>query len=237
MILRNALRRQGSYINRIQGLFGSSIVGYWPLNELSGGVAYDHSGHGYDGAYVGPTLGQPGIQAGVPCPLFDGDNDRVDLWSAALAAAFPYTEGSLMIWAKVFDVGVWTDGVNKMFWNFEADGSNLIYSHKMDPHHVFFWWYGSAVGPAVNHHTSDPVDWVCYFFEYSKTGDYIKLYMDGVQVESTGSGLGNWVGTLNSGHATIATLGGALVWYGWLSHMLILNRPATEAEIIQAARR
>jgi hypothetical protein len=33
-----------SYQQKIKNLFGSSLIGYWPLNELTGSIAYDISG-------------------------------------------------------------------------------------------------------------------------------------------------------------------------------------------------
>ena len=64
----------------------SSLIGFWPQNELSGGVSIDHSGLGHDGAYTGVTLGQAGVPGmGMTSPLFDGANDFNNIYSADLA--------------------------------------------------------------------------------------------------------------------------------------------------------
>ena len=42
-------------------------VGYWRLGEADGPTAFDASGNGYDGAYLGsPALGQPGAIVNDP---------------------------------------------------------------------------------------------------------------------------------------------------------------------------
>ena len=64
----------------------SSLIGFWPQNELSGGVSIDHSGLGHDGAYTGVTLGQPGVPGmGMTSPFYDGANDFNNIYSAGLA--------------------------------------------------------------------------------------------------------------------------------------------------------
>lgn len=35
--------------------FESDLIGYWPLDERSGNIAYDHSGNGYNGLYTNVT--------------------------------------------------------------------------------------------------------------------------------------------------------------------------------------
>ena len=59
------------------------LIGYWPLNETSGGTAYDHSGKEYSGTVnnggdstvVGDSEGPTGENA----YSFDGSNDYVQL--------------------------------------------------------------------------------------------------------------------------------------------------------------
>src|SRR5260221_304319 len=53
-----------TYISKIIALFGSSLIGYWPLNEQSGSVAFDFSGKSRNGTHTAVTLAQPGIGDG-----------------------------------------------------------------------------------------------------------------------------------------------------------------------------
>ena len=93
-------------------ILGYSPIAYWPLWEADGSTAEDISGNGFDGAYVDVTLGADGIGDGRTCPLFDGAAGYMNAFSTGLRDAFNGAEGSFAIWAKVFNVGVWTDGNN-----------------------------------------------------------------------------------------------------------------------------
>ena len=68
--------------------FIHGLVGYWPLNEGSGTVAYDKSGWGNNGTLadatttesnVGPTWTTSGCLSGGSCLSFDGAGDYVSL--------------------------------------------------------------------------------------------------------------------------------------------------------------
>ena len=96
----------GGYSDKV---LGYSPIAYWPLWEASGATAEDISGNGFDGAYTGVTLGQEGIGDGNTCPLFDGANDYVDIYSAGFAGALMRLRVPLTGWMKVFNAGVWTD--------------------------------------------------------------------------------------------------------------------------------
>ena len=98
-----------------QKVLGYGPIAYWPLWELSGTTAQCLVNPAQNGTYSGVTLGQEGIGDGGQAPLFDGANDYVDIYSAALAAIFPYDEGSFCGWMKVFNVGVWSDGAVRIF--------------------------------------------------------------------------------------------------------------------------
>lgn len=64
-----------------------SPLGYWRLDETSGNVAVDISGHGRHGAYVGgPTLGEPPIFAGADGSCALGASSYVTIPSSSLVA-------------------------------------------------------------------------------------------------------------------------------------------------------
>jgi prepilin-type N-terminal cleavage/methylation domain-containing protein len=63
----------------IHRTLGANLVGYWPLDEGSGTIAYDISGYNRHGDIIGdPTWvdGVPGT--GVQVPKFNGTDDYVD---------------------------------------------------------------------------------------------------------------------------------------------------------------
>ncbi|HEY1692130.1 MAG TPA: LamG domain-containing protein [Polyangiaceae bacterium] len=70
-------------------------LAYWRLDETSGTVAHDETGHGHDGTYVGTfTLGQPGALAGDPDTAvgLDGVSGHVDVGLAFdFSPSLPFT--------------------------------------------------------------------------------------------------------------------------------------------------
>ena len=104
-----------TYFKRVLAIDPTHLLGYWPLWEPGGSVAYDISGHNRHGAYTGVTLGHAGIGDGNGCPFFDGANDYANIYSASLASAFNGAEGTVAVLLKVAKAGVWTDGTNRMY--------------------------------------------------------------------------------------------------------------------------
>ncbi len=112
-----------NYAHKVLATDQPHLLAYWPLSEVAGSVAYDFSGNARHGAYTGVTLGKTGIGDGDTCPFFDGANDFVNIYSVSLRDAFNGAEGTAMIWAKVFNVGVWTDGAYRNTLHLHTDGS------------------------------------------------------------------------------------------------------------------
>lgn len=75
----------------IQTPFRSAdLVGYWPLQEGSGGTAYDFGSGNTDATYQGPTVGQTGL-LGATAPSFDGIDDHVELGNYTPITSPPLT--------------------------------------------------------------------------------------------------------------------------------------------------
>lgn len=73
-----------------------TLVGYWPMNELSGGTSYDHSGSELHGDIDGAFLGVDGI-LGQPATEFDGVDDIVTI-DASLVDMGWDDHGSMFCW-------------------------------------------------------------------------------------------------------------------------------------------
>lgn len=222
-----------TYTSKIVNLVGrSSIVGYWPLSEASGPTVTDVV-NGLTGTISGAVPGQPGIGDGGSSALFDGVNDSIDIYSAALAAAVNKDEGSLSIWAKVLDVGTWTDTTNRYSIILQSDSSNRIRLYKTTVSNQIT--LSSVFGATVkaNLTTSSSLGFIHFCLAWSKSGDAVKTYLSGAQVGATLTGLGTWAGVLG---ATACAIGasnntGSLGWKGYLGHALICNRALTAAEL------
>lgn len=115
------------YYQKIEDLFGSSIIAHWPLYEATGPpVAHDICGHQYNGSCYGINWGYPGIGDYKTSPYFPGVSNFIDCYSSALAAAFNGSEGSFMIWPRVHNANVWTDGLLHWVLAVNVDASNYL---------------------------------------------------------------------------------------------------------------
>lgn len=186
--------RHRSYLQTLRQIAGSSCIGLWPGNEAAGNVAYDLSGKGHNGQYTGVTLGQPGIK-GLTCPSYDGATDYTNLYSAALAAAFSGAEGTLLTWARVSGAGVWTDATQRMVFGLTVDGSNSIYIKRntADGRMDLYYTAGGTNNATVITGLSS-TGWQCWALTWSKSGDKVIGYQNGVQSGAIKTGLGVWAG-------------------------------------------
>lgn len=223
------------YWKKIKNLFGSAIICYPRLAEASGTVAYDASDNARNGTYRGVRLGDPGITDSFPAPYFDGVSCAVDMYSASLAAAFLGLEFSVLIWYKVLPSAL-TDGLQHNLTLLQADGSNRVLIRKATTNNVISGYY--QAGGTYSIFTASgqtSVDWNLASLTVSKSVDQVKFYINKSQIGATLTGLGNWAGTLAVTTTAIGNTYGVIAdtfaWAGWLSNYLILNRPATLAEI------
>src|SRR3990167_296922 len=109
-----------SYFHKLKNLFGSSIIGYWPLNEEAGN-AIDYSGNGYNGTSTSVAYGAMGIEDGFSASTFDGTASRIAL-PAGFRTAFTPLEFSILIWLKIASA-VWTDGSNDVAIHIGVNGT------------------------------------------------------------------------------------------------------------------
>ncbi len=227
------------YIDQLLGLEPGHVIALWPLNELSGGIAYDVSGHGFNGSINGATPGQPGIGDGETAYSFDGNNDYVAIYSAALAGAFNPAEGSIAIWAKVLNASIWSDGQNRYNIAFYTDNSNVLLIRKLStPNNTLYFAYtaGGTTKSVIT--TNASAGWLCLALTWSKSAGAngeLKAYLNGAQVGDTQTALGNWVGPIVS-----ATIGSwilpAFHWSGLLGRVALYDVALSPAQIAAASR-
>lgn len=234
------LRHQvGSYGRRVTNLFGSSLIGYWKLDEISGTTALDSSLQGNDGAYAGVSLANTALPPAIggKAPRFDGANGVVNVYSAALNSNFNGAAGTVLIWARVSGSGVYEDGTQRNTFRFLVDASNYVQIYKRggSNDNRFGFEYvagGTAISilPAVFSLTTG---WVCYGITWNKAADEVRAWRNGAQVLTTQSGLGTWSGNLMNSQCVIGASSTGLTtpWDGWLGHVILLNGAAAAAQI------
>ena len=224
----------GAGVNYAAKVLSYSPIAYWPLWEPSGGVAEDLVNSAQNGAYTGVTLGQPGIGDGNTCPLFDSVNDFVNIYSATLATAFNPAEGTMMIWSKVFDVGVWTDAKYRAHMTIKADNQNRIMNGRTNTNNQVRQHYKAGnVTEQILRAGLTSLDWIVWHITWSRiVENQVRTYVNGGS-EQTSATLGTWVGALA---ANACNIGADLStptdgWHGWLAHGAVWDTPLASAQI------
>jgi len=213
-------------------------IGYWPMDEPSGSIAFDRSGNNRNGAYVGVTLGQPGIGDGRTAPSFDGATSYCNIYSASLAAAFNGAAGSQTIWCKVAGAGVWLDGVTRRAMYALVDASNRAGLFKPTTASEIDCLYvagGTALGAAKT--AFSPTGWFHLALTWNKVADQMILYVNSIAITPVSTGLGVFAGALSATQTIIGSLStaAAQVWSGNLAHGALFNRTLSAAEVLAAA--
>lgn len=223
-----------SMLSRILTTQPASLIGYWPLGDLTGTVADDISPTNADGAYVAPfSLAQPGIGDGSKSTLFTGG--RVDL-SANLAifdTPFDPTIGSLLVWVQVLNNAFWTDGNFHVFSALGADVNNRILLYKTNVNNqIQFFYTAGGVGftVPVTFSSSAPFSME---ITWNKAANKGVAYLNGVQQGSIQTVPGIWAGALNSSWSGIgsqSSIAASSSHSGWLSHNACWKIDHTPAE-------
>ena len=225
----------GGYSDKV---LGYSPIAYWPLWEASGATAEDVSGNGFDGGYTGVTLGQEGIGDGNTCPLFDGTNDYVDIYSAGFAGAIDVSEGSLTGWMKVFNAGVWTDSAWRYAVNIGNGSSNRINLKRSSANNTMITEY-KAGDTTENELTGglSTTGWMHLALTWSVTADEVKHYYNGAKVGATDTALGVFAGAISEAYTNIGTSieAGGAYWYGYIAHVAVFTSILSDLDIADIA--
>lgn len=236
----DTLMAASTYAQKNMARFGSALVAYWKLGERAGTVALD-ARDGYAGTHLNVTLGQPGIGDGATSAGYNGlstaAGSLTDVYRAALAAAFPYAAGSVLLWFKVSAAGIWTDGANRELLNWAVDGQNYLLIRKSSTNNTLDFRYKAGNVTQQVLYSYSATTWTAIALTWSRAANEVKAYLAGSQIGTTQVGVAAWVGTLA---ATTTTLGATdtahdFPFSGTLQHVMLLNRVATPAEVLAVA--
>lgn len=216
-------------------VLGYGPIAYWMLAEGAGAAAIDQvNSPAQDGTHVGVTLGQPGI--GEPCgttsPFYDGANDYTDIYSLTFNGVFDGAEGTALIWLKILNAGVWTDGIIRVLLSLTVDGANTIALFKDGANNtlVLRYWAG-GVNRQITINPISSVNWLVLGLTWSATADELRGFLGGVQQGPPLGGLGVWAGPLHN-NFTVVGAGSTVpanVTHGYLAHCAIWDSPLVPA--------
>lgn len=237
------LSAQQTYTKKILGMSPTPLA-YYPLWERAGTVAYDITGHGYNGTYGNITLAQSGIGDGNVAAQWAAANSYMDFYSAAFNTAFNGQEFAVSFWAKLINSSNWTPASNIVPIMIQVDGSNKLHSYNDSGGALYFLYSagGTAKTPALANaltRMSSTSNWVNFVLAASKTLNLYNVYVNGWLLSTLGS-LGSWTGNLNS---TLVALGafnnaGFRAYPATLAHLAIwsgVGSPITQADASKIA--
>jgi hypothetical protein len=151
----------------------------------------------------GATVGQP-FGGNIPYSYsFDGNNDYVNNYSAALNSVFDGNSFTVGLFAQMANAGVWTDGQVRRLQIIRVDGNNEVDLDKWSVSNQLRLNYiagGVAVAQTINTSTLNP-----FFIAF--TADTVagvgRLFFNGVQQGSDIVLSGTWAGNLDSTRTVI----------------------------------
>jgi hypothetical protein len=160
----------------------------------------------------------------------------VDNWSAAFQTAFNGLVGSVVFWARVFNVGVWTDAAYRYAFTIGVDGDNRVGLIKYNAADTLFYiYYANA---SFQNYTESPVTdttWMHMAITWNDAAgaDRYTFYRNAVAVDGPASPVGTWAGSIVDNDTVIGDRDETQLrpWYGWLSHFAVFDVELTQPQI------
>jgi hypothetical protein len=224
------------YWHKVASIRPANLIAQWPIWEPAGTDVHDYSGmrrHAVSVALGARAAGSDGVHQAA---LFDGATSYVNVYSASLAAAFNGAEGTVLIWPRVYNNAVWTDGLMHTVCRFFVDWNNYSTVYK-DIADLLTWLYSSggvafAVTLAVI-----PTTFMCLGMTWSKSNNRMRAFYNGLQTGVDQNGLGVWAGALSAAATVIGAdnTAPASCWYGWIDHCALWSAELSPSEVKQAS--
>lgn len=236
--------RQSTLIETyILDTFGARIISYLPLKEASGTTLADVSGNGRNGTVggaTGPTLGVEGIGDGKTAVWFPGSNAHINWYSDSLRDAFDGAEGTFLAFAKVSAAGVWSDGTSRRVARLYTDASNFVNISRSSSLNNMVLIQHMAAGTSRFAYAGSNayIGWMMFGITWSAAAGEVFAWVNGGKFGESLGAPGAWSGALGS---TTCALGATNTssddgWSGSEAHAVLLNRPATAAEMLNIYR-
>lgn len=220
------LGKKNMYSDKARRIQAANLIGYWPLN----GNANDISGYGYHGTTSNVTWTSAGWVDGSLCATFAG-NGYVNVFSAALAAAFNGSAGSVSMWQQVSAVGDWNDAAWRSTIDITVDGANSVSLAKRNTLNNFYFSHTSGGNTESRTYlTAGPTAWFHTGITWTIPGDQVIYYYAGAAVE-TDTVLSAWAGTIVRFLLGAQTIALAQPWKGNIKDVGLWNTPLSGAQM------
>ncbi len=172
-------------------------------------------------------------------PLVTAKILYVDACEVRCMDGFLGDEGTLLAWAKVSAAGVWSDSTVRYIAYVGVDASNLVAIGRTAANGTIGFDYeagGTAEAQATGSLAN--IDYACYAMTWSKSGDSVDYYIAGAASGAADTGLGTWVGDLDS---TLANVGAgattpSAVWSGTIGPVALWNKALSADQIAHLSK-
>jgi hypothetical protein len=217
-----------SYWEDIKALDLAHLAAYWILNEASGSVAADSSGNGHDGTAYDLTWGQPGIGDLETAASFNGTSSQV---IASTVTSFEKTTaGSILVWFRTPDTGVWSDGSARglvRLWN-DSNHYFIIEQSTVNNTLVIKRNMGGTITTIADTLTPD-TEWHYLVATWDESANEIKAFLDGAQFGTTQTGIGTSLFISFTAYLGYSSFSSS--WSGLMQHVAFWKTALTPATI------
>jgi len=218
-----------SYVDLTKSIDLTSLLVFYPLNEISGTTAINAEGTGARNAtYSNITLNSDTSPFGEGSPTFNGLTSAVDIYSASLASAFNNNTFSLNLWFKRNPL----DSAVRTLTNIGVNASNLISVLQINSSTVRVRYLYVGTARDVNITTSSDA-WNMYTMTYSIPANEMKVSFNGSQYGSTLTTLSAWSEGISAGRCYIGVSDSTLnaPGKGSCAYYSFWNKALTQTEI------
>ena len=164
---------------------------------------------------------------------------HTNIYSTELNDILNTATGTILLAARVANVGVWTDGAARYALRLQVDASNEIFFAKDAANNQMTIGYEAGGAPKSRAITGLSTTGIFVVALTWDTGaDEVKVYLDGIQQGATLTGLGTWAGNLSTTKSVIGafTTTPTFVWHGGIGYVPIYTHALTQPEIARIIR-
>lgn len=190
-----------------------------------------------NGDITSATTGQDAGSRLGKAYLFDGVNDYVDIYSAALNTLFDDGVGALSVFAKVSGAGVWTDNAQRVLVKMGADVNTYI-SIEKNTSNELEWNYCAGGTLETVTLAVTPSGFFQAGIAWTNPGFGMRAIYNGVQTGSDQSVAGTWAGALDSALCVIGASSTTVanVWSGLIAWVPFLGAVPTAGDWLSLAQ-
>lgn len=238
--------QQRDYYKNILNMHRGDLIGFWRLNEKSGGTAVDSSPRGNDSTYNGATLANAPGPDKVHVPYFSGSDTNVNIRTSTNTFDIDWNGNlfSMIAWGKVDGAERWSDtSTYRYLIHIRAtDTAYYVVMGKSTTANQIEWRRrggGAIVNTTYTFATSGPTTWFCMGMTHDQSVPVLNYYFYDkslgfvVLTPSNSTGLTDWgnnppiegVTLLGAGSLTLQE------WIGWLGPCAVWKRKLTESEM------